>query len=102
MFGVVAALVNAEDSSLHFLHQNPVDAILAIELSQNEHLLVFSSLGFYVDDNGRRKRKQELMWPAHPLAASKSLEKALWLKSECNPTVRRRHLVTEQSAAVKV
>ena len=40
----VAALVNTEDQSLRFLAQNPVDAMLAIELSPNEFMLLFNGL----------------------------------------------------------
>ena len=38
----VAALVSAEDQSLKFLAQNPMDAMLAIELSSNEFMLLFN------------------------------------------------------------
>ena len=38
----VAVLVNPEDQSLRFLAQNPVDAMLAIELAPNEFLLLFN------------------------------------------------------------
>ena len=37
------ALVNSDDTTLHFLLQNTVDALLAAELSHKEYLLVFSS-----------------------------------------------------------
>ena len=38
----VAVLVNPEDHSLRFLAQNPVDAMLAIELAPNEFMLLFN------------------------------------------------------------
>ena len=37
------ALVNTEDLTLEFLFQTAVDALMAVELGQNEYLLVFSS-----------------------------------------------------------
>ena len=42
----ITALVNTEDRSLKFLLQNPVDALLAIELSSDEFLLLFSGKWF--------------------------------------------------------
>uniref|UniRef100_A0A8D2MDU6 Serine/threonine-protein kinase MRCK alpha n=1 Tax=Zonotrichia albicollis TaxID=44394 RepID=A0A8D2MDU6_ZONAL len=44
----------------------PTDAICAVEISTKEYLLCFSSVGVYVDCQGRRSRQQELMWPATP------------------------------------
>uniref|UniRef100_A0A8C3HCX6 Serine/threonine-protein kinase MRCK alpha n=1 Tax=Chrysemys picta bellii TaxID=8478 RepID=A0A8C3HCX6_CHRPI len=44
----------------------PTDAICAVEISNKEYLLCFSSVGVYVDCQGRRSRQQELMWPATP------------------------------------
>uniref|UniRef100_A0A803VBJ8 Serine/threonine-protein kinase MRCK alpha n=1 Tax=Ficedula albicollis TaxID=59894 RepID=A0A803VBJ8_FICAL len=44
----------------------PTDAICAVEISNKEYLLCFSSVGVYVDCQGRRSRQQELMWPASP------------------------------------
>ncbi|ELU12542.1 hypothetical protein CAPTEDRAFT_156898 [Capitella teleta] len=65
------ALVNSEDPTLQFILQSPVDALLVAELaSQVEYLLVFNSLGVYVDYNGQRTRSVELMWPASPHSAS--------------------------------
>ncbi|KAK9411959.1 Non-specific serine/threonine protein kinase [Crotalus adamanteus] len=46
-------------------HQ-PTEAICAVEISNKEYLLCFSSVGIYVDCQGRRSRQQELMWPATP------------------------------------
>jgi len=64
--GPPVALINVDDDSLHFILQTPVDALLAVELSQKEYLLVFSSLGVFVDCNGKRSRELELMWPSPP------------------------------------
>jgi len=38
-----SALVNVEDMTLQFLLQNPIDALLAMDVAPNEYLLVFSS-----------------------------------------------------------
>lgn len=68
--GAPMTLVNADDSTLKFLHQTPVDALAAVEMSHKEYLLIFNVLGLYVDNNGRRSRQQEIMWPAYPVAIS--------------------------------
>ncbi|XP_023251072.1 serine/threonine-protein kinase MRCK beta isoform X2 [Seriola lalandi dorsalis] len=64
------SLVSPADPSLAFLSQQPLDALHALEVGSSELLLCFSSLGIYVDGQGRRSRTQELMWPATPLACS--------------------------------
>ncbi|KAK7481172.1 hypothetical protein BaRGS_00027605 [Batillaria attramentaria] len=66
------SLVSSEDTSLRYLLQNPVDAMLAIELSSNEFLLLFNVLGVYVNSSGERNRTQEILWPSQPLALSYS------------------------------
>ena len=40
---IVVALVSSDDSTLSFLLENPVDALLAVEISNREFLLVFNS-----------------------------------------------------------
>ncbi|PRD34346.1 UNVERIFIED_CONTAM: Cdc42bpa [Trichonephila clavipes] len=45
-----------------------MDPFLAVELQNNEYLLVFSQLGVYVDGFGRKSREKELMFPAPPEA----------------------------------
>ena len=52
---------------LGFLAFNPVDALCAIELPANEFLLVFNTLGVFVDIQGRKSRDKEIMYPAIPL-----------------------------------
>ncbi|XP_069117855.1 serine/threonine-protein kinase MRCK alpha-like isoform X2 [Argopecten irradians] len=63
-------LVNSEDTSLQFVIQSQQNSLQAVELSPKEYLLVFSVSGIYVDNNGRRSRAQELMWPAPPTAVA--------------------------------
>ncbi|XP_063775021.1 serine/threonine-protein kinase MRCK alpha isoform X3 [Pseudophryne corroboree] len=60
------SLLHADDHTLSFITQLPTDAICAVEISNKEYLLCFSSVGIYVDCQGRRSRQQELMWPAVP------------------------------------
>ncbi|XP_041420164.1 serine/threonine-protein kinase MRCK alpha isoform X4 [Xenopus laevis] len=62
------SLLHSEDHTLSFITQQPTDAICAVEISNKEYLLCFSSVGVYVDYQGRRSRQQELMWPAVPLS----------------------------------
>ncbi|CAH1790920.1 unnamed protein product [Owenia fusiformis] len=64
--GAPLSLISTDDSTLKFLYQNPIDALQAVEISHREFLLVFSTLGFYVDSSGKRSRVQEIMWPAVP------------------------------------
>ncbi|OPJ72197.1 serine/threonine-protein kinase MRCK alpha isoform A [Patagioenas fasciata monilis] len=60
------SLLHPDDHTLSFVSQQPTDAICAVEISNKEYLLCFSSVGVYVDCQGRRSRQQELMWPATP------------------------------------
>ncbi|XP_009071362.1 PREDICTED: serine/threonine-protein kinase MRCK alpha-like, partial [Acanthisitta chloris] len=60
------SLLHPDDHTLSFISQQPTDAICAVEISNKEYLLCFSSVGVYVDCHGRRSRQQELMWPATP------------------------------------
>ncbi|XP_041418507.1 serine/threonine-protein kinase MRCK alpha isoform X3 [Xenopus laevis] len=62
------SLLHSDDHTLSFITQQPTDAICAVEISNKEYLLCFSSVGVYVDYQGRRSRQQELMWPAVPLS----------------------------------
>ncbi|NXH73066.1 MRCKA kinase, partial [Hydrobates tethys] len=60
------SLLHPDDHTLSFISQQSTDAICAVEISNKEYLLCFSSVGVYVDCQGRRSRQQELMWPATP------------------------------------
>lgn len=64
-------LLHPEDHTLAFIGQLNLDALCAVEISSKELLLCFSSIGVYVDCQGRRSRQQELMWPAMPTACCK-------------------------------
>uniref|UniRef100_A0A8C3KNP1 Serine/threonine-protein kinase MRCK alpha n=1 Tax=Calidris pygmaea TaxID=425635 RepID=A0A8C3KNP1_9CHAR len=64
--GAPYSLLHPDDHTLSFIAQQPTDAICAVEISSKEYLLCFSSVGVYVDCQGRRSRQQELMWPATP------------------------------------
>ncbi|XP_054835336.1 serine/threonine-protein kinase MRCK alpha isoform X2 [Eublepharis macularius] len=63
------SLLHSDDHTLSFIAQQPSDATCAVEISNKEYLLCFSSVGVYVDCQGRRSRQQELMWPATPSSA---------------------------------
>ncbi|XP_078069650.1 serine/threonine-protein kinase MRCK alpha-like [Mustelus asterias] len=60
------SLLHPDDHTLSFITQQPNDAICAVEISGKEYLLCFTTVGIYVDCQGRRSRQQELMWPAIP------------------------------------
>ncbi|TRY55362.1 hypothetical protein DNTS_019036, partial [Danionella cerebrum] len=64
--GVICTLLHPEDSTLSFIEHLSLSALCAVEISSKELLLCFSSIGVYVDFQGRRSRQQELMWPAMP------------------------------------
>ncbi|XP_073484398.1 serine/threonine-protein kinase MRCK alpha isoform X3 [Aquarana catesbeiana] len=66
--GSPSSLLHNDDHTLSFITQQPTDAICAVEISNKEYLLCFSSVGIYVDCQGRRSRQQELMWPAVPMS----------------------------------
>lgn len=59
-------MLHSNDHTLSFITHQPMDAICAVEISNKEYLLCFSSIGIYTDCQGRRSRQQELMWPANP------------------------------------
>lgn len=62
-------LVNVdEDPSLMCLLEAPMDALCVVEISNREYLLCFAKLGVYVDYQGKKSRKRELMWPSLPSA----------------------------------
>ncbi|KAK2191931.1 hypothetical protein NP493_42g06006 [Ridgeia piscesae] len=65
-------LVNSEDISLYFLMHQTMESLLVVETSAREFLLVFTTLGVYVDSTGRRSRAQEITWPAQVVSASYS------------------------------
>lgn len=71
------SLLHPDDHTLSFIAQQPTDAICAVEISNKEYLLCFSSVGVYVDCQGRRSRQQELMWPATPSSSCKFLSLCL-------------------------
>jgi len=60
------SLVHPDNQMLGFLAYSPVDALGAIELPRGEFLLVFNTLGVYVDLQGRKSREVEIMYPAAP------------------------------------
>nr|CAD7589040.1 unnamed protein product [Timema genevievae] len=62
------SLVHPDNQLLGFLAYSAVDALRAIELSRGEYLLVFHTLGVYVDSQGRKSRDREIMYPAIPQA----------------------------------
>lgn len=64
--GAINSLLHPDDHTLAFIDQLSLDALCLVEISSKELLLCFSSIGVYVDCQGRRSRQQELMWPAKP------------------------------------
>ncbi|KAE8752370.1 hypothetical protein FOCC_FOCC000842 [Frankliniella occidentalis] len=64
------SLVHPDNQLLGFLAYSAVDAMRCVELSRGEFLLVFQTLGLYVDTQGRKSRDREIMYPAIPLFVS--------------------------------
>ncbi|XP_065052228.1 serine/threonine-protein kinase MRCK alpha-like isoform X1 [Rhopilema esculentum] len=56
-------LINPEDQTLSFITTMNSDALLAVEVKQNEFLLCFAELAFYVNEKGFRSRQTEIAWP---------------------------------------
>jgi len=81
------ALVHPDNSLNSFLSYSNVDSwrVIEVQSSQNdngdgaaiaacevtEYLLVFQTLAIYVDQQGRRTRDREIMYPAIPTFISK-------------------------------
>ncbi|XP_078344292.1 serine/threonine-protein kinase MRCK alpha-like isoform X3 [Oculina patagonica] len=60
-------LVNSDDPTLNFITNNPLEALLAVEIEPDkEFLLCFNLLGIFVESSGYRSRRYELMWPSPP------------------------------------
>lgn len=65
------ALVHPDNHMMGFLSYSAMDAIKAIELPRGEFLLIFQSLGIFVDSQGRKSRDREIMYPSDLIDASK-------------------------------
>ncbi len=63
----IALLQPDRDKSLQFLIKDPINALLAVQITNEEYLLVFENLGIYVNISGCRSRVEEIMWPSKPL-----------------------------------
>ena len=63
----IALLQPDRDQTLRFLAREPVNALAAIQIASDEYLLVFETLGVYVNTRGTRSRADEIMWPSRPL-----------------------------------
>lgn len=63
----IALLQPDRDKSLQFLIKDPINALMAVQISSEEYLLVFENLGVYVNIQGCRSRIEEIMWPSKPL-----------------------------------
>jgi len=70
LFGFTA-LVHPDNHMMGFLSYSAMDAIKAIELPRGEFLLIFHSLGIFVDSQGRKSRDREIMYPSDLIDASK-------------------------------
>lgn len=66
------ALIQPEHPSISFISHHPLDALCAVEMNNQEYLLVFSTLAVYVDYQGRKSREREIMYPAPPEAIGKT------------------------------
>ncbi|XP_016129571.1 serine/threonine-protein kinase MRCK alpha-like [Sinocyclocheilus grahami] len=80
--GTTSYLLHPDDHTLAFIEQLSLDALCAVEISSKEQLLCFSSIGVYVDCQGRRSRQQELMWTATPTACRSSSQNGSALRRD--------------------
>merc|ERR1719225_2403821 len=76
------SLVHPDNQVLGFLAYNPVDAMGAVEMANGEFLLVFNTLGVYVDVQGRKSRDKEIMFPAMPTDVAVSDDGGLLVYSD--------------------
>lgn len=70
------ALVHPDNNLSHFLTYSNIDTWLVVEVNSsqndnndgesNEYLLVFQTLAIYVDQQGKKTRSTEIMYPATP------------------------------------
>ncbi|CAH0380687.1 unnamed protein product [Bemisia tabaci] len=63
-------LIGTDNPVASFLSYSNSEALKCIELPRGEFLLVFQTLGIYVDSQGRKSRDKEIMYPAYPIAVS--------------------------------
>ena len=63
----IALVQEDRDKSLEFLNRTPTNALMAVQIALDEYLLVFETLGLYVNIDGLRSRTEEIMWPSRPL-----------------------------------
>jgi serine/threonine-protein kinase MRCK len=60
-------LVHDEDLTLGFVRLNNLPAMHAVQINNGqEYILCFNVLGVYVNQSGKRSRKQELLWHSSP------------------------------------
>ncbi|CAI8013825.1 Serine/threonine-protein kinase MRCK alpha, partial [Geodia barretti] len=60
-------LVHDDDLTLGFVRLNSLPALHAVQINNGqEYILCFNVVGVYVNQNGNRSRKQELLWHSSP------------------------------------
>lgn len=62
------SLLHVDNPLQATLAHSSIEAVRIVELPRNEYLLVFGTLAAYVDQNGRKTRDREIMYPAVPTA----------------------------------
>ncbi|XP_064397756.1 serine/threonine-protein kinase MRCK alpha-like isoform X2 [Halichondria panicea] len=63
------SLVHSDDLTLGFIRLNSLPAMYAVEINNGqEYILCFNMVGVYVNGQGRRSRKQELLWHSAPVS----------------------------------
>ena len=71
-------LVDPTDLSLQFIqgYSNVLQPVACVEISANsEFLLVFNTIGVFVNCEGRRTRKRDLVFPSPPVNICKFFQK---------------------------
>ena len=86
---LITELVNANDLTLGFIRINELNAMCSVEINNGQEyllcfhcklksddrdsgtLLFFVVVGIYVNSEGKRSRKQELLWHSTPTSIGK-------------------------------
>ena len=96
-FFVHTGLVHSDDLTLGFIRLNSLPAMYAVEINNGqEYILCFNSeyicvggtilippavVGVYVNGQGRRSRKQELLWHSAPVSFGKLASSCQYVQS---------------------
>lgn len=68
---LLSALLDEKDRLYTTIAWSVVDPLRVVELPTHEYLLVFGKFAAYVDQDGKKSRDRQIMYPAEPTAIGK-------------------------------